>query len=154
MLQHPRFNDDVPLALVPCELLALVWWCARRECAREDWLLAFMVGVFSLAAGHLAKFAKSVLITHLGGGLLRPGISYRAMLMQALAVPTLCYVALYFVRRFLGPGPCSAARGANRDPRIWIFLAGMFFLFVNTDFGRPYRYVDSMNVAVGEKGGA
>ena len=29
----------------------------------------------------------------------------------------------------------------------------MFFLFVNTDFGRPYRYVDSMNVAVGEKGG-
>ena len=68
--------------------------------------------------------------------------------MKALAVPTLCYAALYLIRRFLGPGPGSGARRAYRDPRAWIFLAGMFFLFVKADFGRPYRYVDSTIEAV------
>ena len=146
--QHARFDDEVPLALVLCGLLVLVWWRARRKRVREDWLLlAFLVGVFSLAAGHLAKFAQSVLIAHPGGELLRDWYFVPAYLMQALAVPTLCYVALHLIRRFLGPGPCSGARRAYRDPRVWIFLAGMFFLFVKTDFGRPYRYVDSMKDA-------
>ena len=116
-------------------------------------LLAFLVCMFSLAAGHLAKFAQSVLIAHPEGGLLRHWYFVPAYLMKALAVPTLCYVALYLIRRFLGPGPGSGARRAYRDPRAWIFLAGMFFLFVITDFGRPYRYVDSTNLVVGEKGG-
>ena len=106
MLQHPRFNDDVPLALVLCGLLALVWWCARHERAREDWLLlAFMVGVFSLAAGHLAKFAQSVLITHPGGGLLRPGISYRAISCRPSPF-----------RPCATSPPISSAGSSGRDP--------------------------------------
>ena len=146
----PYFDDEVPISLVLCGLLALVWWCARRKRAREDWLLlAFLVGVFSLAAGHLAKFAQSVLIAHPGGELLKHWYFVPAYLMKPLAVPTLCYVALHLIRRFLGPGPCSGARRAYRDPRVWIFLAGMFFVFVKADFGRPYRYVDSTNEAVG-----
>ena len=63
MLQSRYFDDEVPISLVLSGLFALVWWCARRKRAREDWLLlAFLVCMFSLAAGHLAKFAQSVLI--------------------------------------------------------------------------------------------
>ena len=152
MLQHPRFDDEVPLALVLCGLLVLVWRCARRKRIREDWLLlAFLVGVFSLAAGHLAKFAQSVLIAHPRDPLLKDWHFVQAYLMEALAVPTLCYVALYLIRRFLGPGPCSGARprGAYRISAGMIFLAGTFFLFVKADFGHPYRLVDSRNEAVG-----
>ena len=144
----PYFDDEVQIALVLCGLLALVWWCARRKHAREDWLLlAFLVCMFSLAAGHLAKFAQSVLTVHPRFGLYG-WYFVPAYLMKALAVPTLCYVALYLIRRFLGPGPGSGARRAYRDPQAWIFLAGMFFLFVKADFGRPYRYVDSTIEAV------
>ena len=110
-------------------------------------LLAFLVCMFSLAAGHLAKFAQSVLTVHPRFGLYG-WYFVPAYLMKALAVPTLCYVALYLIRRFLGPGPGSGARRAYRDPQAWIFLAGMFFLFVKADFGRPYRYVDSTIEAV------
>ena len=147
-LSSRRFDDEVLLALVLCVFPFLVWRCARRTRAREDWLLlAFLVGVFSLAAGHLAKFVQNVLTVHPEVG----GSWYYApaYLMKPLAVPTLCYVALYLVRRFLGPGPRSGSGRAYRDPRVWIFLAGAFFLFVKADFSRPYRFVDSKSEAVG-----
>ena len=149
-LSSRRFDDEVLLALVLCVFPFLVWWCARRTRAREDWLLlAFLVGVFSLAAGHLAKFVQNVLTIHPDLGATYASWYYApAYLMKPLAVPTLCYVALYLVRRFLGPGPRSGSGRAYRDPRVWIFLAGAFFLFVKADFGRPYRFVDSKSEGV------
>ena len=92
MLQSRYFDDEVPIALVLCGLLALVWWCARRKHAREDWLLlAFLVGVFSLAVGHLAKFAQSVLTVHprfwFVWLVFRPGLSHEG---PGRSDPVLC----------------------------------------------------------------
>lgn len=63
MLEISIFNIELLLvAQEVCACLVLVWWLAPRSRSREDWLLlAFLVGMFRLAVGHLAKFAQTVL---------------------------------------------------------------------------------------------
>ncbi len=138
-LQIDAFGRELPVALEVCAYLLLVWWFARRSQSRTDWLLlVFLVGMFGLAAGHLAKFAQSVLTIHPSWGwhswYFVPGY-----LMMALIVPVRCYVAIYLVRRFIGPGPHRAAAVL----RLGIVVAGAVFLLAKADFTSPFRLVDS-----------
>ena len=65
VLQTPAFDYELLVALEVCAYVVLVWWFSGRSRSRKDWLLlAFLVGVFGLAAGHMAQFAHAVLTTH------------------------------------------------------------------------------------------
>ena len=138
VLQMPVFDIELLVALNVCACLLLVWWLARRSRNEQDWLLlAFLVGVFGLAAGHLAKFAQTVLTVSPSFG------SYAwyfvpAYLMIALNVPVNCYVAIYFIRRFIGP---KWHRTANLLS-VGIVVAGAAFLLTKADFAKPFRYVE------------
>ena len=128
--QIDAFGHELPIALEVCAYLLLVWWFARRSQSRTDWLLlVFLVAMFGLAAGHLAKFAQSVLTIHPIWGwhswYFVPGY-----LTTALIVPVRCYVAIYLVRRFIGPRSHRAAAFL----RLGIIVAGAVFLLARADF--------------------
>ena len=77
VLQIPAFGYELLVALEVCAYVVLVWWFARRSKDRTDrLLLAFLVCVFGLAAGHLAKFAQTVLTVHPVWGVVS-GTSFR-----------------------------------------------------------------------------
>ncbi len=123
VLQIHAFNDELLIALAICGYLLLVWWSARRSRSREDWLLLiFLVGAFSLAAGHIAKFAQTVLTVHpYWGGYWHYFVP--AQLMKELFVPISCYVAIHFIRRFVGP----KSRHATHILSLGIVIAGVIF---------------------------
>ena len=133
------FDDELLIALESCVYVMVVWWFSRRSRGRDDWLLlAFLVGVFGLAAGHLAKFAQSVLTVYPGWGTYG-WYFVPAYLMGVLAVPARCCVAIWFVRRFVGPDP----RRGFRIPSLGIVAIGAVHLFATADFAAPFRFVDS-----------
>ena len=137
-LQVPAFNDGLPVALEVCVYTAVVWWFSRHSRGREDWLLlTFLVSVFGLAAGHLAKFAQSVLtvLPRYGGD---PWYFVPAYLMAAIVVPVRCYVAIWFVRRFLGP----KLHRASRISSLGITTVAASLLFADADFIAPFQSVD------------
>ena len=145
-LQLGIFNDELPIALEVCVYVVVVWWFSRRTRSLDDrLLLAFLVGLFGLAAGHLAKFAQNVLTVTVwigsGGWYFVP-----AYLMGVLIVPARCCVAIWCVRRVLGPG----RRRASRIPSLGIAAAGAVFLFAAADFAAPFRFVDRDDVYGGE----
>ena len=143
ILQIPVFDDELLVALEVCAYLLLVWWFARRSRSRQDWLLlAFLVGVFSLAAGHLAKFAQTVLTIHPSLGPW-PWYFVPAYLMTVLIVPVRCYVAIYFIRRFIGPRSPWAANILS----VGIVLAGAVFLFAKADFTEPFQRIEAISVS-------
>ena len=139
ILQIPAFGHELPIALEVCAYMLPVWWLARRSHSREDRLPpVFLTGVFGLAAGHLAKFAQSVLTLD------QEQASWSwyfvpAYLMTALIVPVRCYVAIYLTRRFIEPRLPQAANIRNAG----IFLVGAVFLFPKADFNGPLRFVDN-----------
>ena len=142
ILQLPAFDYELVVALEVCFYVLLVWWFARRSRSREDWLqLAFLVGVFSLAAGHLAKFAQTVLTIHPSLG---PWSWYfvPAYLLMTLIVPVRCYVAIYFIRRFVGPRSPWAANILS----VGIVIAGAVFLFAKADFTEPFQRAEAISV--------
>ncbi len=142
ILQLPAFDYELVVALEVCFYVLLVWWFARRSRSREDWLqLAFLVGVFSLAAGHLAKFAQTVLTIHppLGPW---PWYFVPAYLLMTLIVPVRCYVAIYFIRRFVGPRSPWAANILS----VGIVIAGAVFLFAKADFTEPFQRAEAISV--------
>ncbi len=104
-------------------------------------LLAFLIGVFGLAAGHMAKFVQSVLTTspHLGisGWYFVP-----AYLMEAIIVPARCYVAIWLVRRFIGRGRSETTPQRSSISSLAIIMIGAAFLFAKADFAGPFRFVD------------
>ena len=137
---HSRFFDDELLtALEVCLYALLVWWLSRRFRSGEGGLhLAFMVGVFGLAAGHLAKFAYSVLFVHPDFGKFA-WYYVPAYLMEALVVPARCFVGLYVLRCVLGrrlPRTSDVLRFGG------IVVAGVALL-VKANFGAPFRFVDT-----------
>ena len=139
ILQIPVFDDELLIALEVCAYLLLVWWFARHPRSRQDWLLlAFLVGVFSLAAGHLAKFAQTVLTIHPSLGPW-PWYFVPAYLMTVLVVPVRCYVAIYFIRRFIG----SKSQHTTNILTWGIVLAGAVFLFIKADFTQPFSRVEA-----------
>ena len=118
VLQIPAFGYELLVALEVCAYVVLVWWFARRSKDRTDrLLLAFLVCVFGLAAGHLAKFAQTVLTMHpFWGGrrlVLRSGIPAddacrsREVLCRHLLHPL-------FPRPQVAPGSQPPERGHRR----------------------------------------
>ena len=139
ILQIEVFDYELLVALEICAYLLLVWWFARRSHNREDWLLlVFLVGVSGLAVGHLAKFGQTVLTIHPSLGPW-PWYFVPAYLMMALIIPIRCYVAIYFIRRFIG----SRSQHATNILNVGIVLAGAAFLLAKTDFATPFRWVEA-----------
>ncbi len=137
-LRLPAFDYELLVALEVCAYLLLVWRFARRSRSRDDRLmLVFLLGVFSLAMGHLAKFAQSVLTMHPHWG---DDAWYfvPAYLMMALIIPVRCYVAIHFVRRFVAPKSLRAANVLS----LTIVIVGAVLLLTMTGFGAPFKYVD------------
>ena len=141
----PAFDDELRIVLGIFVFVSLVWWFARRTRSREGWLLlAFLAGVFGLAAGHLAKFVQSVLTVHPMWG------SYDwyfvpAYLMKAVVVPAGCYGAIWFIRRFIGP----RLRRASRILILGVVVSGAASLYATADFAAPFRFVDRQSRASG-----
>ena len=143
ILQLPAFDYELLVALEVCAYVVLVWWFARRSRGRTDrLLLAFLVGVFGLAIGHLAQFAQTVLTIHPSLGPW-PWYFVPAYLMAVLIVPVRCYVAIYFIRRFIG----SKSQPATNILSSGIVLAGAAFLFVKADFTEPFQRVEAISVS-------
>ena len=138
VLQIPVFDYELVVALEVCVLFLLVWWFARRSRSRQDWLLlAFLIGVSGVAAGHLAKFGQTVLTVHPYWG----GYSWYFVpmyLMVALIVPVRCWVAISLIRRFIGPKSHRAANILS----LGVVVAGAVFLLEKADFTSPFRFVE------------
>ena len=138
VLQIPVFDYELLVALEVCAYVVLIWWLARRSRRRDDWLmLAFFVCVFGLAAGHLAKFAQTVLTVHPYYGS-DSWYFVPAYLMMALVIPARCYIAIHFTRRFIG----SRWPWAANVLIVGIVVVGAAFLLANADFTGPFRYAD------------
>ena len=138
VLQIPAFDYELLVALEVCAYVVLVWWFARRSRGRTDWLrLAFLVCVFGLAVGHLAKFAQTVLTVHPNWG---GDVWYfvPAYLLKTLVIPVRCHVAIHFIRRFLDPRSPRAANLLSMG----IVVVGTAFLFTKADFTGPFQFVD------------
>ena len=111
---------------------------ALRSRNREDWLLlAFLVGVFSLAAGHLAKFAETVLYVDPDGAVL-VGTSSRPICCWRWSFPLICYATIHFLRRCSGPQSARVSKVIS----VAILALGAVLLFTKADFAGPFRYVD------------
>ena len=139
--QSEPFDDELLTALEVGVYALLAWWLSRGARRREDvLLLAFVAGVFSLAAGHLAKFAQCVLFMYPQKGLsLWEWYFVPGYLMEALVVPLRCCIGVYVIRRLVGP----------RLPRVSdalclaAIVAATVVLVAKVDFARPFRLVDS-----------
>ena len=133
------FDWELLAALEVCGWLLLVGWLTRRsDELRDRRLLAFLLGGFGLAAGHLAMFGYQVLAVH-------PYLQGKydwyfvpAYLLMALLVPLRCYAALYFIRRFAGPHwPRAAGRLS------WgVTLAAAAYLLFSVNFANPLGVFD------------
>ena len=137
--QSRPFDDELLLALEVCVYALLVWWLSRRFRSGEGaLLLAFAVGVFALAAGHLAKFAQNVLAVHPQYGV-HAWTFVPAYLMEALVVPLRCFVGIYVLR-------CLLAQRLPRTSNV-LCLAGVVAagvaLVAKADFAGPFRLVDA-----------
>ena len=143
VLQIPVFDYELVVALEVCVLFLLVWWFARRSRSRQDWLLlAFLIGVSGLAAGHLAKFVQTVLTIHPSLGPW-PWYFVPAYLLMTLIVPARCCVAIYFIRRFIG----SRSPWAANILSVVIVIAGAVFLFAKADFTEPFQRAEAISVS-------
>ena len=147
VLQIPAFGYELLVALEICAYVVLVWWFARRSRGRTDrLLLAFLVCVFGLAVGHLAKFAQTVLTMHPYWGN-DAWYFVPAYLLKTLIVPVRCYVAIHFIRRILDPRWPQAANVLS----VGIVVVGAVFLLTKADFTGPFRYVDRESESTRQK---
>ena len=139
MLQLDVFDDEVPVALEICTYLLMTCYFSHRSRRYEDRLqTAFVIGVFSLAAGHLAKFAQSVLMMHPSAIPTTMWYYGPAYLMMELIVPVRCFIAIHFIRCFVAPKSSRMAYVASSS----VLAITVIFLFQTTNFAYPYRYVD------------
>ena len=140
VLLIPAFDHELLVALEVCAYVVLVWWFARRSRGRTDWLLlAFLMCVFGLAVGHLAKFAQTVLTVHPNWGS-NAWYFVPAYLLKQLIIPVRCYVAIHFIRRFLAPRSPQATNLLSMG----IVVVGTAFLFTKADFTGPFQLVDRL----------
>ena len=149
VLRHNAFDYELLIAFEICAYLLLVWRLALRSNDRREWLLtAFLVGVFGLAAGHIAKFAQSVLILH---PLVTDKIWYfvPAYLMTALIIPVRLYIAIYLIRRFIAPRRRIAANTLS----VGVVVIGAALLLARADFAEPFRWIDRESVSTEHRRG-
>ena len=131
------FDYEILIAFEICAYLLIAWRLALRSNYRRDWLLtAFLVAMFGLAAGHIAKFAQAVLTLH-------PGVGNQiwyfvpAYLMTALIIPVRLYIAIMLIRRFVSPRRRIAAGALSA-----VVVAGAALLLARAGFTEPFRWVD------------
>ena len=138
-LRIPAFDYELLVGLEICVYVLMVWWLARRSRNGQDWLmLVFLVGVFGLAAGHLAKFAQTVLTVHPG----EPLWSWYfvpAYLMMALVIPVRCYIAIRCISHFIRPRFPQVANILS----VGVVAVAAIFLLVSANFTGPFRFVES-----------
>ena len=136
-LRLDAFDNELLPALEICAYLLIAWRLALRSNDRRDWLLvAFLVGVFGLAAGHIAKFLQSVLIMHPNHA---SQIWYfvPAYMTEALIIPVRLYIAIWLIRRFVAPRWSATANALS----VGVFIIGAAFLLGRTDFTEPFKRV-------------
>ncbi len=144
LLYKKAFDYELLIALEICVYLLIAWRLALRSKERRDWLLvAFLAGMFGLAAGHLAKFAQTVLTSYP-----EPGFEVwyfvPAYMMAALIIPIRLYVAIYLIRRFLAPRRRAAANALNAG----VVAIGAAVLLGSADFAQPFKWVHSMRAYI------
>ena len=141
MLQFRFFDDELLVALEVCVYLLVILYFSQRSPSRrsEDRLrMIFLIGVFSLAAGHLMKFAQTVFMIHPASVSYTSWYYAPAYLMMALIVPVRCFVAIHFIHCFVGPKSPRMAGFAKSG----IIAVAAIFMAHNTDFKYPYAFVD------------
>ena len=138
MIRLDAFDYELLIAFEICAYLLLAWRLALRSNDRRDWLMvAFLVGAFGLAAGHLAKFAQTVLTVY-------PAYANElwyfvpAYLMKALIIPIRLYVAILLIRRFLAPRWRIAANALSAG----VVVIGAALLLGRAGFAEPFKWVD------------
>ena len=137
-LRYDVFDYELLFALEICVYLLVAWRLALRSNDRLDWLMvAFMVGAFGLAAGHIAKFAQVVLISHPEHGD-KIWHFVPAYLMTALIIPIRLYVAIHLIRRFIAPRRRIAANALSAG----VVVIGAALLLGTADFARPFKWVE------------
>ena len=138
-----HFLDEKYLlvALEVCAYMLVILYFRQRSLSRtcEDRLrMIFFIGVFSLAAGHLMKFAQTVFMMHPSIVSWSQWYYVPAYLMMALIVPVRCFVAIHFIHCFVGP----------KFPRMAVFAkygiiaVAAIFMVHKSDYPYPYAYVD------------
>ena len=131
------FDDELFVALETCVYLPLVWWLARDSRSPNVRLaLVFLAGVFSVSAGHAAKFAQSVVTVNPDLGI-PPWYFVPAYLMTVLLVPVRACAAVLAIRHVVEPRAPRAARVM----RLAVVTSAAVFLLVTTDFNRPFRAI-------------
>ena len=141
-LMNGVFDYELLIAFEICAYLLLIWRLALRSNARRDWLLvAFLVGAFGLAAGHIAKFAQIVLIMPYYGS--KVWYFVPAYLMTALIIPVRLYIAIYLIRRFVSPRWRIAANALSAG----VVVIGAALLLARADFAAPFRWVDRVSAS-------
>ena len=141
VLQFDVFDYELLIALEVCAYLLIVWRFALRSNERRDWLLlAFLVSAFGLAAGHFAKFAQVVLISHPEHGD-RIWHFVPAYLMTALIIPIRLYIAIWLIRRFIALRRRATASALS----VGVVVIGATLLLARAGFSEPFKWADHVS---------
>ena len=133
------FDYELLIAFEICAYLLIAWRLALRSKERRDWLLAaFLVGMFGLAAGHIAKFAQTVLSANPAYDVHFAWYYVPAYLMAALIIPVRLYVAIHLIRRFIAPRRRAAANALS----VGVVVIGAALLLARAGFAEPFKWVD------------
>ena len=156
--------EYVAISLATVSALCLIEWSREKRSSTASWkesvgsISAFsaVTPLLGACAGILVYFAYNGLVF---GGIVPvsgavkvaqivltmwPSLGIydwyfvQAFLMMALIVPVICYVAIYFIRRFIEPRSSRAARLLN----LGSVFACAVFLLMETDSTKPFRYVN------------
>lgn len=145
-LQIGVFDYELFVVLEVGVYLLLIWWLARRFRRQQDWLLlAFLLGVSALAAGHLAKFVQTVLTVHPYYGSY-PYYFVPAYLLTELIIPVRCWVAIHLIRHWVGRRSAVAANLLV----VGVVLATAAFLLQSTRYTLPVELVDWLSGPAGD----
>ena len=133
------FDYELLIAFEICAYLLIAWRLALRSKDRRDWLLAaFLVGMFGLAAGHIAKFAQTVLSANPAYDVHFAWYYVPAYLMAALIIPVRLYIAIHLIRRFVAPRQRAAANALS----VGVVVIGAALLLARAGFAEPFKWVD------------
>lgn len=142
MLLSPHLgSSELLVAIEVSAYTFVVGWFVRRSRSREDHrLLSFLIGISSLGIGHLAQFMYAVLLMHPQVVAYTSWYYVPTYLMMTLIVPVRCFVAVYFICRFVAPQLPRVAGITS-----WVIVCGVGAILIsnNDELFQPYRFVDS-----------